>query len=249
MGHGLDCAPSHRSPFTSVGLLSDFILSLPVLLFSLVAHEYAHARTALWQGDDTGYSLGRVTLNPLPHIDPWMSILVPAILWFTSNGTFLFGGAKPVPVTPRKYKHYVRGDLIVSSAGVITNFFLAFGCAGLFVLLGLLGNVMPGVTEGLATLQRMMLYGIQLNLILCFFNLIPIPPLDGSHLLYHALPAEIGAQYRSIGRFGFIPILILIMFLPAVLSFLLTPSYWGFAQFYHLVSPFGLGELWDFTRG
>lgn len=237
----------HHSPFTSVGPLSDFILCLPILLFSLVAHEYAHARTALWQGDDTGYSLGRVTLNPLPHIDPWMSVLVPAILWFTSG--FLFGGAKPVPVTPRKYRHYVQGDLIVSSAGVITNFFLAFVCAGLFVGLGALGTAMPGLSHGLAVLQRMMLFGVQLNLVLCVFNLIPIPPLDGSHLLYHALPTELGTQFRSIGRFGFIPLLILIMFFPAVLSFLLTPSYWGFAQFYHLVSPFGLGEVWDFTRG
>jgi Zn-dependent protease len=246
-------AQAHRLPLTAScspsWLLSDFILSLPILLFSLVAHEYAHARTALWQGDDTGYSLGRVTLNPLPHIDPWMSLLLPALLWLTSNGSFIFGGAKPVPVVARKFRHYVRGDLIVSSAGVITNLFLALACALLFIGFGSLGNVLPGVSEGLAIMQRMMLRGIWLNLLLCVFNLIPIPPLDGSHLLYHALPPAVGARYRSIGQFGFIPLFVLMIFFAPALNFLLSPAQWGFWHLYNIVHPFGLGDLWDFTRG
>ena len=100
-----------------------------MLVFAMTAHEYAHAAVALRQGDDTAFLLGRVTLNPVPHIDPWMSLLLPAILWFGSNGRFTFGGARPVPVNPRKYRSYVRGDVLVSSAGVITNFFLAFAFA------------------------------------------------------------------------------------------------------------------------
>jgi Zn-dependent protease len=80
-----------------------------MLVFAITAHEYAHAATALRQGDDTAYLLGRVTLNPLPHIDPWMSLLLPTLLWFGSNGRFTFGGAKPVPVNPRKYRRFVRG--------------------------------------------------------------------------------------------------------------------------------------------
>lgn len=231
------------------GSLSDFILSLPVLLFSLVAHEYAHARTALWQGDDTGYLLGRVTLNPLPHIDPWMTVLLPALLWLTSNGTLMFGGAKPVPVVPRKYRNYVRGDLIVSSAGVITNLFLAFACALIFIGFGGLAGALPGLSDGLAVLQRMMLRGIWLNLLLCAFNLIPIPPLDGSHLLYHALPPQLGARYRALGRFGFIPLFVLMIFFGPVLNFLLSPVWWGFAHLYSVVHPFGIGQLWDWTRG
>ncbi len=75
-----------------------------MLVFAMTAHEYAHAATALRQGDDTAYLLGRVTLNPIPHIDPWMSLLLPALLWFGSSGRFTFGGAKPVPVNPRKYR-------------------------------------------------------------------------------------------------------------------------------------------------
>ena len=89
--------------------ISDFILALPMLVFAMVAHEYAHAVAALHQGDDTAYTLGRVTLNPLPHIDPWMSLLLPALLWFGSDGQFTFGGAKPVPVNSRKFRNYRAG--------------------------------------------------------------------------------------------------------------------------------------------
>ena len=159
-----------------------------MLVFALTAHEYAHAATALRQGDDTAYLLGRVTLNPVPHIDPRMSLLLPTLLYFGTQGAFTFGGAKPVPVNPRKYRKFVRGDLLVSAAGVATNFVLAFVFAFLYVLLGLLSNAAPAAAAVLETAQRMMVHGIWINLILCFFNLIPIPPLDGSHLLYHALP-------------------------------------------------------------
>jgi len=236
-------------PLDWATFMSDFILALPILMFSLVAHEYAHARTALWQGDDTAYMLGRVTLNPLPHIDPIMTVLLPAVLWLTSGGTFVFGGAKPVPVVPRKYRHYVRGDLIVSSAGVITNFGLSFVCAGIFALLGVLATALPNLGDGLAILQRMMLRGVWLNLVLCVFNLIPIPPLDGSHLLYHMLPPAWGTRFRQLGQFGFIPLMVLLMFFGPVISFLLFPATWGFSHFYGVLSQYGIGDVWDFTRG
>ena len=161
-----------------------------MLVFAMVAHEYAHAAVALRQGDDTAYSLGRVTLNPLPHIDPWMSILMPALIWFVSHGAYTFGGAKPVPVNSRKFRHYVRGDLLVSVAGVATNLMLSLVCSVIFIVLGLLSAAVPSAVPVLDTAQRMMVYGIWLNLVLCFFNLIPVPPLDGSHLLYHALPPQ-----------------------------------------------------------
>src|SRR3989454_10310237 len=86
----------------------------------MVAHEYAHAEAAYRQGDDTAYMLGRLTLNPLKHIDPIMTVLVPVILWLSHAG-FLFGAAKPVPVNPRKYRQFVRGDVIVSLAGIVVN--------------------------------------------------------------------------------------------------------------------------------
>ena len=158
-----------------------------MLVFALTAHEYAHAATALRQGDDTAYLLGRVTLNPVPHIDPWMSLLLPTLLYFGTQGAFTFGGAKPVPVNPRKYRKFVRGDILVSAAGVATNFVLAFVFAFLYVLLGLLSQAAPAAAAVLETAQRMMVHGIWINLILCFFNLLPIPPLDGSHDHPHRL--------------------------------------------------------------
>jgi len=195
-----------------------------MLVFALTAHEYAHAATALRQGDDTAYLPGRVTLNPVPHIDPWMSLLLPALLYFGTQGAFTFGGAKPVPVNPRKYRNFVRGDLLVSAAGVATNFVLSFVFAFLYVLLGLLSQAAPGAAPVLETAQRMMEHGIWINLILCFFNLIPIPPLDGSHLLYHALPPKAGSWYRGLQRFGYLPLFALLFIFRPVVSVLLTPA-------------------------
>jgi Zn-dependent protease len=216
-----------------------------MLVFAMVAHEYAHAATALRQGDDTAYMLGRVTLNPLPHIDPWLSILLPALLWFGTNGSFTFGGAKPVPVNPRKYRRYKRGDILVSSAGVATNLVLALVWSVVFVLLGLLAPLLSNMTQVLDTAQRMMVYGIWLNLILCFFNLIPIPPLDGSHLLYHALPPRAGSWYRGLQRFGFLPILALVLLFRPVLAFLLTPALKGMGVLLHFILPYSVGDGWN----
>jgi Zn-dependent protease len=195
-----------------------------MLVFALTAHEYAHAATALRQGDDTAYLLGRVTLNPVPHIDPWMSLLLPTLLYFGTQGAFTFGGAKPVPVNPRKYRKFIRGDILVSAAGVATNFVLAFVFAFLYVLLGLLSHAAPAAAAVLETAQRMMVHGIWINLILCFFNLIPIPPLDGSHLLYHALPPKTGSWYRGLQRFGYLPLFVLLFLFRPVVSVLLTPA-------------------------
>jgi Zn-dependent protease len=187
--------------------VADFILALPILLFSVVAHEYAHAWTAYRQGDDTAFALGRLTLNPVSHIDPVWSVLFPlGLYWVTSlsGHPFTFGAARPVPVNPRKFRDYRRGDLIVSAAGIITNLLLAVGCAVLFASAGLAGTVAPGLAGALGTLQRMLVFGVMLNFTLAVFNLLPIPPLDGSHLFYHVLPASWGARYRRLARFGFV---------------------------------------------
>jgi Zn-dependent protease len=212
-----------------------------MLVFAMVAHEYAHAVTALRQGDDTAYMLGRVTLNPIPHIDPWMSIALPALIWFLSNGAYTFGGAKPVPVNSRKFRNYVKGDLLVSVAGVATNLMLAVVCSVAFVLLGLLSGLLPDSTGLLATAQQMMVYGIWLNLILCFFNLIPIPPLDGSHLLYHALPPRVGGWYRGLQRFGYLPVFALIFLFRPVMAVLLAPASIGMTWLMRIISPYSVG--------
>jgi Zn-dependent protease len=216
-----------------------------MLVFAMVAHEYAHAVTALQQGDDTAYTLGRVTLNPIPHIDPWMSLLLPALLFFLSQGQFTFGGAKPVPINSRKFRNYRRGDIIVSAAGVTTNLFLSILFAGIFVLLGLVARGAPAATGVVDTAQRMMVFGIYLNLLLCFFNLIPIPPLDGSHLLYHALPPRAGAWYRGLGRFGYLPLFALMFLFQPVLGVLLTPARAGLVFLLRLILPYRAGDGWN----
>jgi Zn-dependent protease len=216
-----------------------------MLVFAMVAHEYAHAATALQQGDDTAYQLGRVTFNPLPHIDPLMTILLPAMLWYLSDGNFTFGGAKPVPVNPRKYRNYRKGDILVSAAGVATNLVLALVLSVLFVVLGLIARSLPGVAPVLDTAQRMLVLGIWINLILCFFNLIPVPPLDGSHLLYHMLPPRAGEWYRGLQRFGYLPIFLLIFLFRPVMAILLLPAIRGMEFLLYLISPFGAGSGWN----
>jgi Zn-dependent protease len=206
--------------------VTDFLLVLPILLLSVVAHEYAHAWTAFRQGDPTAFMLGRLTLNPLPHIDPFMSVLVPVGLWVLSHGAFTFGAAKPVPVNSRNFRNFRRGDLIVSSAGIVMNLLLAAACALVFVGLGVVGLALPAAAGLLHTLQRMLFFGIFLNYILAVFNLVPLPPLDGSHLFYHLLPPALGAKYRALGQYGFLILLATFMLpgLSGVWSLLLWPA-------------------------
>jgi Zn-dependent protease len=214
-----------------------------MLVFAMVAHEYAHAAVALQQGDDTAYSLGRVTLNPIPHIDPWMSLMLPTLLWFLSHGQFTFGGAKPVPVNSRKFRNYRRGDILVSAAGVTTNFFLALLWSVVFILLGMAARATPSAVGVLETAQRMMVQGIWLNLLLCFFNLIPIPPLDGSHLVYHALPARLGSRYRGLQRFGYLPLFALMFLFQPAMRILLAPAIGMMNVLGRVIAPYGVGPL------
>jgi Zn-dependent protease len=223
--------------------VQEFLLALPVLLFSVVAHEYAHGYAALQQGDPTAHRAGRLTLNPLKHIDPWMTILLPALLWFGSGGRFVFGGAKPVPVDPRNYRNYVRGDIIVSSAGIVTNLGLYAACLGLAIGLGVLGQAVPAMSFGLGWLQRMMFWGIWLNAILAVFNLIPIPPLDGSHILYHLLPESLASSYIRLARHGFLILLALLLFFRELFFVLLLPAVALVRLALSLAAPFALQPL------
>ena len=195
----------------------------PVLLFSIVAHEYAHAEAAYRQGDQTAYMLGRLTLNPLKHIDPFMTVIFPLVL-ILINAPFVFGAAKPVPVNPRNYRRYVRGDIIVSLAGIATNLVLFVICALVFALVGLVGRGVPPLETSLAILQQMMVWGMWLNLVLAFFNLIPIPPLDGSHVLKFLLPPAAAMRFRRLYALGFIPIMLVVWFLPGVVNVFLWPA-------------------------
>lgn len=177
------------------------------MLFSIIAHEYAHGYAALKQGDTTALSLGRLTWNPIKHIDPILTIALPLLL-AAMHGPII-GGAKPVPVNPRNYRNFRRGDIIVSLAGVTTNVIIAICCAIMVALIGLLAKVAPGLVTPFAILQAMMFYGILLNFSLVVFNLLPIPPLDGSHVVKHFLPPSWAMHYQRIGFAGIVILLVL----------------------------------------
>ncbi len=226
-----------------MGQLGDFLLALPVLVMSMVAHEYAHGYAALRQGDNTAKALGRLTFNPIKHIDPWMSLLLPAMLWFGSGGRFLFGGAKPVPVNPRNYRHYRRGDIIVSLAGIATNLVLVVVFVVLAVGIGIVGEGAGAGRGVLAAAQGMMLMGVWFNLLLANFNLIPIPPLDGSHVLYHLLPPEIGAKYREVSRHGILILMAMLLFFRQALFVLLLPAIYALEWVTAIVKPFSIGSI------
>jgi Zn-dependent protease len=182
--------------------LNAVLLALPVLLLSLTAHEWGHAWVALQQGDDTAYREGRVTMNPAAHVDPIGTLLFPAMA--IGMGMPLLGWAKPVPTNPRKYRRYVRGDILVSIAGVCMNAILALGFALALWILAVSTRNMADVPNVLRIAAEMGFYGVYGNLGLIVFNLLPIPPLDGSHVFYHLLPPRWGAEYRRLYPYGFL---------------------------------------------
>jgi Zn-dependent protease len=194
------------------------VLIAPVLLFSMVAHEYAHGYAALRQGDTTALALGRLTWNPAKHIDPFMTLVLPVITFLMTG--FIFGGAKPVPVNPRNYRQYRRGDIIVSMAGIVVNLILAVVCTGMVIVLGWIGRTFEPLVTSVAILQAMMFVGVLFNLILAFFNLLPIPPLDGSHVFKYLLPPAWAIRYQQI---GFLGIFLLLLLLPVLRPFYLGP--------------------------
>ena len=175
--------------------VQSLILSAPAILFGLTVHEFSHGWVAWRLGDPTAKMMGRLTLNPLKHLDP-----IGTVALFL----FRFGWAKPVPIDPRNFQHPTRDMAISSLAGPAANLLTA-GVSG--IILRVLDLFHVGGFVGMLTT-----YFVLFNLILCFFNLIPIPPLDGSRLLYHLLPPNLAAGFARLERYGFI-ILIGIIFL------------------------------------
>ena len=186
----------------------DILVYIVILLFSVIIHEVMHGVAAEWFGDDTARREGRITLNPIPHIDPFASILLPAIMLISSGGTFALGAAKPVPVDFNNMRRPRLGMAVVSLAGPLSNLAIA-------ILLAL------PVTFRVIEINELLAKAIFLNVVLAVFNLLPIPPLDGSKIIASFLPTNIMNTLLRFEQYGFLIILVLLF--TGILNTLLTP--------------------------
>lgn len=205
------------------------LVVLGVILVSMILHELAHGVVAYWLGDDTAKQEGRLTLNPLKHLDPVLSFVMPMLL--LAMGMPIFGGAKPVPINTRNLKHGVWGMALVGLAGPLTN-----------ILLALVAFVIGYFTGGLVDMG---LGGyicwefIMVNLGFGVFNLLPIPPLDGSRVLYALAPDGVRRAMEGMERWGIWIVMMLVVLAPSVVSTLMSGAMTGILNgFYWLVSWF-----------
>ncbi len=193
------------------------IIFIVILLFSVIFHEVAHGLMAEKLGDPTARYAGRLTLNPIPHIDPLWSIILPAMMLYF-NAPILFGAAKPVPVDFRNFRNIKVGMFLVAIIGPVTNLVLAGLAAAVYLLT-------PNISE---TGRELLVETSRLNIILFLFNLIPVPPLDGSKVLASILgyfDRNLVYKFLELERYGFIFIIILL--LSGLLDRLLIPPYVG----------------------
>jgi len=199
---------------------------LPVI-FAITVHEVAHGWVAKKYGDNTAWMLGRLTLNPIKHIDLFGTIIIPGLLLISGTG-FIFGWAKPVPVNSRNFKNPKKAMAVVAIAGPVSNLLMALGWA-------IIARI--GVSMGAETFSLPLIYtgiaGISINLVLALINLIPIPPLDGSRVLSGVLPNKWAWRYNQLERFGLIFMLVLLW--SGGLSYILGyPMYYAQQVFFSL---------------
>jgi Zn-dependent protease len=205
-------------------ILARMLYVLPALLVGVVVHEYAHGRVAEMMGDPTARNAGRLTFNPLPHLDPFTSVLLPLLLLITGS-PILFAAAKPVPVNPMFFKHGRRDFFWVGVAGPASNLCIAF-LSG--IVLAVVFAVAPGAYTALRVLESM----VTINCVLAVFNLIPLPPLDGSRLVEAYMPQQWLKGYTSIEPFGIFIIFGLFFFVPGFFNSVIWPVVSGLAAFF-----------------
>ena len=205
----------------------NILIILGIILFSVILHELSHGLVAYWLGDRTAKDAGRLTFNPIKHIDPYMSILVPVLLYILKAP--VFGGAKPVPVNFRNLKWNEWGMALVAAAGPFTNFLLAF----IFFLVGHFSGLIYGT--GGEIWQFVFVEFVYINLGFMIFNLIPIPPLDGSRILYAIAPDGFRQILTNMERYGIIIIYMMIFFLGEMFSHLMINGMEGILNFFYLI--------------
>lgn len=186
--------------------LTSFIASIPIFIVAIVIHEVAHGWVANKLGDPTARTLGRLTLNPMVHIDPFGTVILP-ILLIVMHSPVIFGWAKPVPINFFGLNNPKRDIIWVGLAGPLANIVFAFM---LFILFSVLFHLLPVIWIPLT--GSIISYSILVNLVLAAFNLIPIPPLDGSRILFGLLPTRLAVKYMRIERYGILILFLLLWF-------------------------------------
>lgn len=186
------------------------IAAIPILI-AITFHEVAHGFVANKLGDPTAKIMGRLTLNPIAHIDPIGTIIVPIMLFIFSKGTFIFGTAKPVPVNFNNLRHPRRDSAIVSAAGPATNIIIAFASILLFILVYKIPLLSPSPTfvsqKIIIPFKIMLQYSISFNIFIAAFNLIPVPPLDGGRIVTSLLPPKHSYQFSKLEPYGILIVL------------------------------------------
>ncbi len=194
-------------------LIWQIVTIIGVILVSMTLHEAMHGFMAYYLGDDTAKLQGRLTLNPIKHIDPFLTILLPILL--AISGAPIFGGAKPVPFNPSKVRYGEWGAALVAIVGPLTNFVLAFILFGVFVVTG---------ADILSVLGNILMTAVYVNLGFFIFNMLPIPPLDGSRVLYAFAPDFIRTGMQAIERMGLIVIFAIVLLGSSVLGTFLVQA-------------------------
>ena len=190
-------------------ILQLVIVSFVPIVIAITFHEAAPGYAAYRLGDHTAKMLGRLTLNPLKHVDPFGTVVLPLMLWAFSGGSFVFGYAKPVPIGVRNFKDMRKGMAITGAAGPLMNIALGLLSAWLLVGLSIFKGVVPEFVSN--PLLRMLLMSVHINLFLAALNLLPVPPLDGSRVMAALLPRDLANRYESIEPYGMIIVIILLV--------------------------------------